>query len=238
MATPAYHYPGGELELFANAKNWKAYWSSHVRPWLRGRVIEVGGGIGANIDYLLNPEIVELVSLEPDGALFRELQRRTAVHSASTKLSSMQGTLSDVPATGEWDAVVYIDVLEHIEDDRGELARAAERLRPGGVIVVLSPAHQRVYSKFDAAIGHVRRYDRSMMPPLTPAGCELVSMKYLDAAGLLASAANRFLLRQDTPQLRQILTWDRRLVPVSRRVDPLFGYRVGKTILAVWRRLP
>jgi hypothetical protein len=34
------------------------------------------------------------------------------------------------------------------------------------------------------------------------------------------------------------LMWDRLLVPVSRLIDPLFGGRVGKSVLAIWRRLP
>jgi 2-polyprenyl-3-methyl-5-hydroxy-6-metoxy-1,4-benzoquinol methylase len=42
-----------------------------------------------------------------------------------------------------------IDVLEHIEDDKSELARAVSHLRPGGRLVVLSPANQWLFSEFD-----------------------------------------------------------------------------------------
>jgi hypothetical protein len=38
------------------------------------------------------------------------------------------------------------------------------------------------------------------------------------------------------PTERQILTWDRLLVPVSHAIDPLFGYSIGKSVLGVWRR--
>jgi len=44
------------------------------------------------------------------------------------------------------------------------------------------------------------------------------------------------LLQQSMPTPHQIRLWDRFLVPPSRVVDPLLGYRVGKTILGVWRR--
>ena len=53
---------------------------------------------------------------------------------------------------------------------------------------------------------------------------------------MLASAANRLLLRSAMPTLDQILLWDRRLVPVSRRVDWLFGEHIGKTIIGVWEK--
>lgn len=60
---------------------------------------------------------------------------------------------------------------------------------------------------------------------------------YLDATGLLLSGANRLLLRSSVPTLAQVLTWDRWVVPISRRLDPLLGHAVGKSILVVWRRL-
>ena len=60
---------------------------------------------------------------------------------------------------------------EHIENDREELERAAARLRPGGRVIVLAPAHQWLFTPFDAAIAHFRRYNRSMMRNLRPPGC-------------------------------------------------------------------
>ena len=129
-------------------------------------------------------------------------------------------------------------MLEHIEDDRNELARAAARLKPGGALIVLAPAHPFFFSPYDGAIGHFRRYTRSSLQIAGPETLRLEELAYLDAAGMLASAANRFLLQSAMPTERQILMWDRLLVPVSRLIDPLFAGRVGKSVLAVWRRLP
>ena len=109
------------------------------------------------------------------------------------------------------------------------------RSRPGGRIVVLTPAHQSLFSPFDAAIGHFRRYDRASLGRLSPCGLE--RMFFLDAVGLFASGANRLLLRQSMPTLGQIQTWDRWIIPVSRVVDPLLGFRAGKTIVGIWRKI-
>ena len=57
---------------------------------------------------------------------------------------------------------------------------------------------------------------------------------YLDSCGLCASLGNRLLLQQNLPTANQILFWDRRLVPVSRILDPLLFFKVGKSILGVW----
>jgi hypothetical protein len=127
-------------------------------------------------------------------------------------------------------------VLEHIEDDRGEVARAAARLKPGGALIVLAPAHPLLFTPFDAAIGHLRRYTRASLRAVAPEALRLDHLAYLDAAGLLASVGNRVVLRKSMPKEWQILLWDRLGVPVSRMLDPLLGGRVGKSILAVWRK--
>jgi hypothetical protein len=146
----------------------------------------------------------------------------------------MCGTVDALAADERFDAILYIDVLEHIEDDVAELERSAARLRPGGHIIVLSPAHQGLYSEFDKAIGHFRRYSKASLLAAAPPGLRLVEAFYLDAVGMAASLANRLLLRASMPTGGQILFWDRVLVPVSRVIDPIFVRRVGKSVVAIW----
>ena len=67
-------------------------------------------------------------------------------------------------------------------------------------------------------------------------GTTLVEVRYLDSAGLCLSAGNRVLLRSSSPTVAQVMLWDRCCIPCSRRIDRLLGNRVGKSILAVWRR--
>jgi hypothetical protein len=147
------------------------------------------------------------------------------------------GGCSDLDAD-ELDCVLYIDVLEHIAEDRAEVAKAATKLRAGGHLVTLSPAHPFLFSEFDAAIGHHRRYTRASILGLTPDTLRPVCVRYLDSVGMLASLANRFMLRSTYPTRSQIRLWDSAMVPCSRVVDPLLGYLLGKSILCVWQRQP
>ena len=48
VADPEFKYAGSELELFEKARNWKAYWRAQIAEFVRGEVLEVGAGIGAN----------------------------------------------------------------------------------------------------------------------------------------------------------------------------------------------
>jgi SAM-dependent methyltransferase len=227
-----YTYLGSELDLFAKAVRWKSYWRSHVREFVRGAVLEVGAGNGNNTRFLEDLECERWVSLEPDAGLCAQLR---TIGRRGRPAEVLTGTLADLPGDAQFDTILYLDVLEHIEDDAAELRRAASRLRRGGHLVVLAPAHQRLYSPFDAAVGHFRRYSRSALSAAAPRELWLVWLRYLDAAGLIASLGNRLLLRSAMPTEKQLGFWDRRLVPVSQRIDPLLRYRLGKSIVGVWR---
>jgi len=148
------------------------------------------------------------------------------------------GTTGDVPPDAMFDTIIYIDVLEHIRDDGEEMARAARHLTPSGHLIVLSPAHQFLFSPFDAAIGHERRYSRKAIMAVTPPSCRIVTVKLLDSAGFFLSLGNRLLMRSAMPTRGQIDLWDRFFVPLSRLLDRLTFYRFGKSVLIVWSRDP
>jgi hypothetical protein len=231
-----YRYIGEELDVFALAHNWKAYLRSVIGEHLTGDVLEVGAGIGATTRVLCDGRQRSWTCLEPDRDLAARLEMSLADAPLPIAPRVRIGTLGDLPSTPTYDAILYIDVLEHIEDDRGELTRACALLKRHGAVVVLGPAHQQLYTAFDAGIGHFRRYNRSMFRALTPPAATLETLRYLDSAGMLLSTANRLFLRSGRPTAAQIRLWDRFFVTTSRRIDRFFGYRVGKSLLGIWRR--
>lgn len=225
-------YVGSELQIFAHARHWKRYWISRLADYVAGDVLEVGAGMGANTLLLRSLSAGRWFCLEPDP----ELLRKCTLDAKRLGLSveAVTGTLDALPPDRNFDTALYIDVLEHIDDDAGELRNLTRRMRPGGHVIVLAPAHQKLFSPFDRAIGHYRRYDAATLRRIAPAGWVSHRCEYLDSLGFFLSLANRRLLRQSEPTLRQILLWDRALVPLSRYIDPLTGFRFGKSILSVW----
>ena len=148
----------------------------------------------------------------------------------------MTKTLAEMDSTEKFDSIIYIDVLEHIEHDAPEIQAAARHLKENGHLIVLSPAHQFLYTPFDKAIGHYRRYNKKSLSAVIPVELETVKLIYLDSIGAFASLANKIALQQSMPTLKQILLWDKKIVPVSTFLDPLIGYLAGKTIVGIWRK--
>jgi SAM-dependent methyltransferase len=232
-----YQYEGTELELFQHAHNWKRYFRTHLTGYLRGDVLEVGGGIGGTSALLCRPDLESWTSLEPDPALVARMRERFGRQPLPVASEIITGTLADLAPGRAFDSILYVDVLEHLERDGPEMVAAAQHLRPGGFLVVLAPAHQWLYTPFDEAIGHYRRYSAGTLAAALPAELSVERLFYLDSVGLLALLANRLLLRSAMPSPGQLRFWDSVLVRLSRLADPLLGYAVGKTVVGVWRNV-
>lgn len=236
MTAASFTYVGSELDLFASARNWKSYFRDQLAPYLGEDVLEVGAGLGGTTRVLCRGTERRWVGLEPDAALAGRLRDEVRSGSLPSCCEVRVGTLEEADPSETFDTILYMDVLEHIEDDAAEVARAARHLRPGGHVIALSPAHQWLYTPFDRAIGHYRRYTTAGFGALATADLAPVRVCYLDSIGFFASLGNKLLLQSAMPKPSQIAFWDRVLVRMSRAVDPLLGYSAGKSVLAVWRK--
>jgi 2-polyprenyl-3-methyl-5-hydroxy-6-metoxy-1,4-benzoquinol methylase len=231
-----FRYQGNELALFAEAKQWKRYYAEVLRPFIGPSVLEVGAGIGGTTQLLCSGGSRRWLCLEPDEVLAAELYKDIQSGRLPASCEARIGTLSSLPEEERFNTICYIDVLEHIACDREEVERSISHLHPGGHLIVLAPAYQWLFSEFDASVGHFRRYSRSSLLSLTPARARVAAVRYLDSVGLLASLANRFVLRSAIPSPAQIRMWDTYMVPCSRLLDAVLRYRAGKSVVVVWQR--
>lgn len=231
-----YKYQGEELTLFETATNWKNYFASHISSYLTGKVLEVGAGIGGTTLLLNKGKAESWLLLEPDETMQRLLQQKINDKLLPSNCIAVKGTLDSLGKNERFDCIIYIDVLEHIENDADELKNATDLLAQGGYLVVLSPAFQFIFSPFDKAIGHFRRYSRKTLSAIRPASLIRKKMIYLDSVGFFASLLNKILLRQSYPAKKQVQLWDKWMIPSSKITDRIFLYSFGKSILAAWKK--
>src|SRR5262245_4275924 len=129
-------------------------------------------------------------------------------HFSDRDLESLAGLGFEVvreQPKGPFDAVLLLDVLEHVEDDHGFLARIAAGSAPGAVFLVTVPAWPGLFSAHDLALGHFRRY--------TPAACR----ELLAKAGLTVRSSgglfHALLLPRWAASLAERGLWSRTAAP-------------------------
>ena len=230
-------YIGSELDVFAFASNWKAYYKGLIAEYIGTNVLEVGAGIGATAQTLCEGGQERWLCLEPDSLLAAQISGKIESGELPKCCTARIGVTSNIADTEKFDTILYIDVLEHIEADREEIGNALNLLGNGGHLIILSPAHQELFTPFDEKIGHFRRYTKATLSAVIPERLRLIKLIYVDSFGALASAANRYILKSDTPTKKQIEFWDTKIIPFSRFFDAKFGYAVGKSVIGVWKKI-
>jgi SAM-dependent methyltransferase len=227
-------YFGKDLEAMSVAKNYHEWILSEFLPFLGCSVAEVGAGTGTVSHLLLKTNINNLKAFEPSQNMYPLLQEALRHDSRAQAVNDFFGEAS----TGEcFDSVMYVNVLEHIENDAAELSRAYAALNPGGHLLIFVPALPWLYSNLDKQAGHFRRYTKSGLVNLTlEAGFSVVSARFFDVAGILPWYIN-FVLLKNSIGGGSVSLYDKIVVPVMRIIEGLVTPPIGKNVLLVAKKI-
>jgi len=239
-----FKYLTSELEELTKLRNYYRWIFDEIRPFLGTRLAEIGAGLGTFTDvlaanHLTSKPTAQLTAFEPAGNLYRQLaDRLTRNHGALVQARRVvihHGYFT--PTHEQFDTIIMINVLEHIEDDRSAVHVACDSLSPGGTVVLFVPALPWLFSKFDRAVGHHRRYTRPALTRLLQEErLDIVKSQYLDVVGLLPWYLLNVLGGVQTVHPWMVQLYDRIFVPVTRRIERLWPPVLGKNILMVGRK--
>jgi SAM-dependent methyltransferase len=228
-------YAGKDLEVLAQRCNYYAWIMSWFGPYVRGRVLEYGAGIGTFSQYL-RPLAQSLVLIEPSANLHTELHAKFPddpfVEIGEMMLEEHVSRLH----SGAFDTVVLVNVLEHIKDDRMALSELSRVIAPGGCILIFVPALQFLMSNLDTLLGHHRRYHRmELHEKLEATGVEVVICRYFDFPGVVPWFILYTLLGHSSFSPALVRLYDRAIVPLARRTEALVAPPLGKNLIAIGR---
>ncbi|HZQ55547.1 MAG TPA: class I SAM-dependent methyltransferase [Bryobacteraceae bacterium] len=214
-----------EFAALEEAKNYRRALLDEFAPHLHGHVLEVGAGVGQlTAELLRQPRIAELISIEPEDGYCSRLRERFENHNVH------HGTVADLHSDTHWNAIVSVNVLEHIETDQEELNTYCQLLRPAqGALCLFVPARPELYAPIDKDFGHFRRYKRlELRRKLEAAGFEILKLRYYNSVGYFAWWLGFCVLRNRGFSPVSVRLFDRAIFPLvhgfeSRISPPPFG---------------
>lgn len=152
-------------------------------------ILDIGCGTGG-IMAALKTAGYEVEGIDPsDAALNYCRDKGLAVHKATTENTEQPDN--------SYGAVIALDVLEHLADDRSAVAEAYRILKPGGLAIFTVPAHQKLFSNHDKQLHHFRRYGKAQFAELFNNDFEVIKITWLHSSILLPLALKRLINKKD-----------------------------------------
>jgi SAM-dependent methyltransferase len=220
-----------EFSALSEATNYRRALLRDFDSYLQGNVLEVGAGIGQiTSDLLRRSQIKKLISVEPDAAFCARISEQFPGHDL------LQGTVNELKSELDWDAILSINVLEHIEDDEEELATYHRLLQPArGALCLFVPARPEIYAPIDKDFGHFRRYTRpELRKKLDSAGFELVLFRYYNFVGYFAWWLNFRILKKRSFDVSAVRFFDKAIFPVVHSFESnISAPPIGQSLIAI-----
>jgi len=223
------------LESLSSADNYYDWMQELVEPYLGSDSCEVGAGSGTFTKRIAE-RVDTLVALEPDYNSFelltsefsRQSDRVRTIHAGAEALVDI--------TENSLDSVVLVNVLEHLENHKKVMQELARIVKPGGHIIIWVPASELLYSPFDLAVGHFRRYSKLELKALAlDNGLQIVNIQHVNLLGSLAWAVVAKLARQAPTQSGLTSIWDKHVIPKIQRIEKSVSVPFGQSLLSITR---
>ena len=206
------------LARLARAPRFNAWMAETIKPYCGQRVLEIGSGVGSLTRRLIPRAKYVASDINP-------LYLQTLANLGGDR-PYMETAFCDVtdPSSfpridAEYDTVICLNVIEHVDHDRTALLNINGVLAPSGRAIILVPQGIRNFGTLDQVLGHRRRYTRQSLAELA-ADCGFVVSKMIEfnRVGSLAWFLNSKILRRRSFGIGQI--WLLNLMtPLFRRFD-------------------
>ena len=204
------------------------------------RVLDIGCGTGLNLEELRARGVTHAVGMDISAAALTHCRERRLP-------ALLRGDGSRLPfLDATFDVIIALDLIEHIEQDDEALREIARVLRPGGQVVLFTPAFRFLWSLQDVVSHHFRRYTSAeLRAKLRAAGLDVHKLSYANTflfplvyAGRLALRLSRRADRLSENQLHP--AWSNRLLAAvfgaERAIIRRVSFPFGVSLLAVAER--
>lgn len=221
-------------EQMQKATNYNQWTFELFCEYIRGDVLEVGCGVGSFtklIDDQGNFDSLYSIDISQPAIDF--------IKTKKFKNKIKMECIDLINAEGCYDFILCMNVMEHVEDDKNFFRKLTGLLKKNGVLFLLVPSHMFLYSNFDKAAGHFKRYAKKDMNSADlPSGIKLIDQYYFNMIGALGYWAVYKALKSgninDTEG--EIGLFDKYIVPFSKKILPLKA-PFGISLISIYKKI-
>ena len=236
MKFKEFDFEGEEtLKSMSHAVKLNNWMYSQIKPFINGKVLEIGSGIG-NISQVFIKEgnDIDLSDIRDQYINFlndkfpnNKVLKIDLVHSDFDKV---YGHLF-----GTYDLVFALNVIEHIENDKLAIKNICKLLKTNGIIYILVPAYQSLYNNFDKSLLHFRRYTKKSLKNIFQSNLKFIKSWYFNFAGifgwyLVGNILKKEIIPESNMKLYNFLT------PIFKIIDIITLRSIGLSVVVVFKK--
>lgn len=228
------------LSAVAEADRFNEWMYKTILPHCTGEILEIGSGIGNISEYFIadqhNITLSDIRQVYCDrlGEKFPVQAKNGRITLLDIADENFETKYAD--QLEKYDTVFALNVVEHIADDQLAIANCKKLLKKGGKLVILVPAFQALYNKFDLELEHYRRYTRSSLARIfTANNLNILHEQYFNSLGIPGWFVSGKLQKNKTIPKGQMKIFNY-VVAVSKILDFVLMRKIGLSVICVGRK--
>ena len=222
------------LLLLSERFNYNHWIYENIQNFIGDNILEVGAGIGNITDFIIFRNNLTVIDINQHYIDYLNSKYSFRNESNFNALNvDIQDIKSSPLASKRFDTIICLNILEHLENDRGAVENMSYLLEPGGKLIILVPALKTLYGSIDVSFEHLRRYNKKELKSLINGqDIEIVKFYYLNFLGLLGWFINgRILKKKELPE-KQTRLFDE-LVPFLSFAEKIIIPPLGQSLILI-----
>ena len=227
------------LQLLSRSKNFTNWLYSEIKPYIKGKILEIGSGFGTysdKITYDFPQNNIFLSDINPKylESLHQQYFDRPNIKIQKLNLAS---EIDFKKIKVKFDTISVINVLEHIEDDIQALHNLSLCLNKNRHLILLVPAYKFLFNCIDKEIGHFRRYEKQdIINLLSKTEFKLIKLFYFNAFSILGWYLNGNIFKKPVISKNALYFFDK-LVPILKIVEKyVFRKSFGISMIVILQK--
>lgn len=221
------------LDAIAEADKFNEWMYSTIKPYCRGKILEIGSGIGNISKFFIDDKAdITLSDIRP---VYCDVLKKKfpQVHNViEMDLTHISFDIVYSEFIGKYDTVFALNVVEHIKDDQLAIRNCYKLLKTTGKLVILVPAYTTLYNRFDRELEHFRRYTKKGLNRLLmSSGFTIQHSQYFNFMGIPGWYISGKLQQNKTIPKGQMSLYNK-LVPLFKLVDKILLNKAGLSVIS------
>lgn len=220
------------LSVIEKANKFNKWMYETIKPYSKGRILEIGCGIGNISEFFINDNFDIVLSDLRDNYI-EIVKNKFTNEVIKIDLVDVDFDTKHKDLIGTFDTVFALNVVEHIKDDHKAIENCKKLLKNQGHLIILVPAYQTLFNNFDVELEHYRRYTQKSLKQLIKANqLNIIKTFSFNVIGILGWFVSGSILKKKTIPEGQMGLFNT-LVPVFKLADILTLKKIGLSVICI-----